>query len=283
MKIAYDIIGVHRKPLVDALSQELKVTATYCRAPSFAYELGSYHLDRFGTLGGPDNRELIADLCGLHGFKAVSEEYDTPLPEGENTPDLSNLQMTEREELGLGRERREDFQGENGMRASDVPEHDEDFRLAESGAPESPDCLTIEFPLNGFTPEKFDNLIKLVGAKAPLLKVALDTDALPIQVGEETIKFPWFRGDSDGDQIKAYATLVGLLCKTALRKQRVTAKEKDVQGSQKYAMRCWLLSLGFIGDEYKAARKILLSKLDGNSSWKSGKKAEVCGEKGDAQ
>ena len=62
MKITYDVIGVHRKPLVDALSQELKVTATYCRAPSFAYELGSYHLDRFGTLEGPDNRELIADL-----------------------------------------------------------------------------------------------------------------------------------------------------------------------------------------------------------------------------
>jgi hypothetical protein len=40
-------------------------------------------------------------------------------------------------------------------------------------------------------------------------------------------------------------------------------------------MRCFLLSLGFIGDEYKAARKILLSRLEGNSSWKGGKKMEV--------
>ena len=35
-------------------------------------------------------------------------------------------------------------------------------------------------------------------------------------------------------------------------------------------MRCWLLSLGFIGDEYKTARKILISKLEGSSSYKAG-------------
>jgi len=37
-----------------------------------------------------------------------------------------------------------------------------------------------------------------------------------------------------------------------------------------HKFRCWLLSLGFIGSEYAEARKILLSKLDGNSSFKSG-------------
>ena len=35
-------------------------------------------------------------------------------------------------------------------------------------------------------------------------------------------------------------------------------------------MRCFLLSIGMIGTEYKASRKILLSKLEGNSSWKNG-------------
>ena len=35
-------------------------------------------------------------------------------------------------------------------------------------------------------------------------------------------------------------------------------------------MRCWLLSLGLIGDEYKKARKLLLSRFDGNSSFKDG-------------
>ena len=40
--------------------------------------------------------------------------------------------------------------------------------------------------------------------------------------------------------------------------------------AEKYAFRCFLLRLGFIGNEYKAERKILLKNLSGNSSWKNG-------------
>lgn len=39
-------------------------------------------------------------------------------------------------------------------------------------------------------------------------------------------------------------------------------------------MRLFLIRLGFIGDEYKTARKILLSNLSGNSSWKAGRPPE---------
>ena len=35
-------------------------------------------------------------------------------------------------------------------------------------------------------------------------------------------------------------------------------------------MRIFLIRLGFVGDDYKKARKILLRNLSGNSSWKSG-------------
>jgi len=34
--------------------------------------------------------------------------------------------------------------------------------------------------------------------------------------------------------------------------------------NEKYPFRCFLLKLGFIGNEYKAARKILLARLEGN-------------------
>jgi hypothetical protein len=33
----------------------------------------------------------------------------------------------------------------------------------------------------------------------------------------------------------------------------------------------FLIRLGFVGDEYKAARKLLLSKLSGNSAFKNGR------------
>lgn len=38
----------------------------------------------------------------------------------------------------------------------------------------------------------------------------------------------------------------------------------------KYAMRLFLVRLGFVGDECKQARKILLRNLSGNCSWKAG-------------
>ena len=60
----------------------------------------------------------------------------------------------------------------------------------------------------------------------------------------------------------------------ANKMKKVNAKEKDVD-NEKYAFRCFLLRLGFIGDEFKTERKILLRNLEGSSAFKSGAKKEV--------
>ena len=49
----------------------------------------------------------------------------------------------------------------------------------------------------------------------------------------------------------------------------VSETEKP-QENLKYTMRLFLVRLGFVGEEYKQARKILLRNLSGNCSWKSG-------------
>ena len=51
--------------------------------------------------------------------------------------------------------------------------------------------------------------------------------------------------------------------------KRVTATEKPAD-NEKYAFRCFLLRLGFIGAEYKEERKILLKNLSGSSAFKNG-------------
>jgi hypothetical protein len=48
-----------------------------------------------------------------------------------------------------------------------------------------------------------------------------------------------------------------------------------IELDEKYAFRCFLLRLGFIGDEYKKSRKILLKNLSGSSAFKSGSAKEV--------
>ena len=51
--------------------------------------------------------------------------------------------------------------------------------------------------------------------------------------------------------------------------KRISATEKPVD-NERYAFRCFLLRLGFIGDEYKTDRKILMRYLPGNSAFKGG-------------
>ncbi len=299
MKLCYNVTGNERKSLVGAINTILNAPTKYLGAPTFAYEVGGYHIDKVGTLTGTDSLDL-EDALHQQGFDADgdSRHYDDPDtyesglggmgaldefsdidqhhpgqyadPKIPFTPEMQkqiddyflSLPMTKEEEFGLGRTRRENFHGENGMRADDIPEPDE------------PDNLVIEMPLTGFTSEKLDNLTKLVNAKAPLLKVVLGAEDLPIQQTADTLRFPWFSDNLDGDTVKAYATLVEKLCKAAKEKHRVTAKEREIE-NPKYAMRCWLLSLGFIGDEYKQERKILLRNLSGNSSFKDGQKKGI--------
>ena len=53
-----------------------------------------------------------------------------------------------------------------------------------------------------------------------------------------------------------------------------TASPKPQQNENpKYAMRTWLLRLGFIGDEFKTARELLTKHLDGDAAFRSGRAA----------
>lgn len=53
----------------------------------------------------------------------------------------------------------------------------------------------------------------------------------------------------------------------ALKQKRVVAVVAETD-NDKYAFRCFLLRLGFIGDKYKIARKVLLKNLTGNSAFR---------------
>jgi hypothetical protein len=251
MRIDYSVTGPKRKALVEAISQEINAPVKYLGAPTFDYEAGGYRVNRNGVLKGKDNPGLVADLLGLHGFEAVSEEYDTPLPEAEPVPE--DLQ-TPYEDALSGRISHKDY--------VEPP-------LNASALQEEADSLTIEIPKADFTDAAIDNLKRLVESKETLIKKALDADSVLVNVGQEIISFPWFKGELDSDEIKAYTHFIAALCEMAKTQKRVNAREKDVE-NEKYAFRCFLLRLGFIGPEYKAERKILLSKLTGSSAFRSG-------------
>lgn len=133
--------------------------------------------------------------------------------------------------------------------------------------------LTVALPRAEFTDNALANLQKLVDSKAALMKKALAVDALPVEVTEDKVSFPWF-AETDSDSAAAYTHFITALCDMAKSQKRITAKERDTE-NEKYAFRCFLLRLGFIGTEYKAERKILLRNLSGNSAFRSKPREEL--------
>lgn len=148
-----------------------------------------------------------------------------------------------------------------------VPILEEGVKPGETSEMESVDTLTISLPDN-LTEEDFAKLQNLVASKASLFKKALGTNDLTIQRGEGKISFPWFH-EADSTKVQVYTKLVTALCQMAKKSKRITAKEHEVP-NEKYAFRCFLLRLGFIGSEYKDCRKILLEKLSGSAAYRDG-------------
>lgn len=226
MELKYSVTGARRKELVSAVSEFVGEAVSYKGAPTFAYEVGPFSIDKEGTL-------------------SYSVETDSSLVE----------MVMER----------------LSVRGFDFEED------------ELPDILTIEMPLEGFTEESLSNLEKLIASKAKLIQKAIGSESLPIERTETTLKFPWFKLPANSEEVAAYSRFIGALCAAAKDQKRVTAREKEVD-NEKFAFRVFLIRLGFVGDEYKAARKILLSSLSGNSAFKNGRPekavedSEVCHE-----
>ncbi|MCM1329612.1 MAG: virulence protein [Ruminococcus sp.] len=144
-------------------------------------------------------------------------------------------------------------------------------RLAESGFTADTgetEIFTVEIPAGD---ANIKNLKNLLSAKGGLIKKSLEISELPIEISEDKISFPWFK-NADGGSVKAYAHFISAMCKMSKSQRRISPAEKPAD-NEKYAFRCFLLRLGFIGSEFKEERKILLKNLNGSSAFKAGKGA----------
>lgn len=147
----------------------------------------------------------------------------------------------------------------------------------EAPADESTDGLTVSLPMDGFTELALDNLKKLLEAKGTLIQKALGADRLTVETSEDRVSFPWWDHLPGNDETQAYMAFIAALCAMAKEAKRVTAKEPDAE-SEKYAFRCFLLRLGFIGADSKAQRKLLLQKLSGSSAFRTAEEARKFSE-----
>ena len=94
-----------------------------------------------------------------------------------------------------------------------------------------------------------------------------------------TVEFRFFQFDAPADgkrnglhagQLKGYIQFCLLLSQMAKEVKSASPKPQQHE-NPKYAMRTWLLRLGFIGDEFKTAREVLTRRLSGDASFRNGR------------
>ena len=291
MEIKYNVTGTNRKELVNVISKATGMKAVYKFMPTCDFEIGSFTVNKEGTLlidAHADNEEVARVLEAIAAASFEGETQDTQespaedasaeevLAEEESLP--SQEDATEAAEL-METDTTEETDN-NKAEAADSMEEAETTEAEESSTPEAASertGLTVEIPL-----DKVDvgNLTKLLDAKGGLIKKALGISELPIEVLEEKAAFPWFGELPDNDAVQAYTHFISALCQMSKNAKRVTVTEKAVD-NEKYAFRCFLLRLGFIGAEYKTERKILLKNLTGSSAFRNGGKKHEASEQGD--
>lgn len=130
--------------------------------------------------------------------------------------------------------------------------------------------LTLAFPTTGWDETTAAKLEALLAAKGELIAKALGIPATAMNLNavEGTVEFAWFDTVPDADVIEAASVLLQLMIEQAKTSTRISPKPPE-PGNDKYAMRCWLLRLGMIGDSYKHVRRVLLANLEGNAAWKT--------------
>ena len=225
--------AANRKDLVKAMSDLLNEKPRYCFAPSFAYEFGVGTLDKEATI------HLVPSLNA-----AAAETLAKHL-------------------------------AERGFTCTVVDEEDAGFEIEQSNKTKDEvsdifaEHFTVCIEKERLPEEILAKLKAVIVGKASLLGKAFGADELSIIELPTSYAFPWFEIESADDERAAYTALIDKLIEFAGTLRRVTAKDKEID-NPKYAMRCFLLRLGFIGDEFKTHRAVLLRNLDGNSAFRSG-------------
>ena len=232
MKIKFVLENGKRRPLANALGEAMNAEVRYLGAPTFCFEVGGCLLDRDGLVDIPVEAKPIEVLSKL----AAAGFHAEGIGPGPKAP------------------------------AQEKPMHEETEQAEPAG-----EGFIISIPAQDFNARIRDNLDKLLAAKGSLIMAALGVDRLTYTEGERYLNFDIYDEEPEKKELLACTNLLYALYRTAREQVRVTAKAQADIDNPKYAMRCFLLKLGFIGPEYKETRSVLLSRLPGNGSFKSKK------------
>ena len=295
MIITFDLSGRDRKQLVKAISEITGARAVYKFMPTCAYEIDFFTVTKEGTLEFPDRSdteivEQVLEGLAEREFAVISSYYDNGESAMETDEDLPTATPTQpdtavvTEDEGLSEETETTADTATQPDTAEITETEEVSEETETTAdtatqPDTAakaesdgiDRFSISMRRDFFDEALFAKLDRLIESKSELFKMAFQTDDLSYEITDDRVTFAWFPWTKESGEGIAYSTFIDLLTKHLKEQKRVNASKTQTD-NPKFAMRVFLIRLGMVGEEYKAARKILLRNLEGSSAFRKGAK-----------
>ena len=291
MMIHCNVTGSERKRMADVLGAALLVEPIYKKAPTFAYVVSDYTIDKNGTIFCPvsASQEDVDGIVAKLTDEGFTPEVEASAESPAETPDVApeaepEAQPDDEEtEADVGAETPDvgdepieaDHPEENPFATitdgveEELPffdEQDEPDEAASAGS-EDDSLLTVSIPRDKLTDDALARLRMMVANKEGLFKRALLADDLPIEVTDENISFPWFKLTGISGEAEAYGQFITALCQMATEQKRVLDKPYDGD-NDRFTMRIFMVRLGMKGAQFALARKLMMKHLDGNSGWR---------------
>lgn len=245
---SFSVTGLERKQVAHIIAEAIDVEVEYAGAPTFRYLAGGWVIDRESTVTSPEipigqkgSLRQVFEALKIAGAKVEGDGTVTLSLGGHDGNSLRNA-------VNLIWAKQYLIQKSLGRERDIVP----------ASLVEAINAVPI------VTLEEFAEAIN-GGIDAGLIVGDSDLD---FDLTDQTISFSFFNASLDADEVGAFLTLCYQISGQAKKQKFSSTKQKEAP-NESYAMRCFLLKLGFIGTEFKTERKVLLARLSGNSSFRT--------------
>lgn len=249
-KYSFKVTGLERKRIIAIIADEFIESVEYQGPPTFAYKTTSgWTIDRDSVVTTPETGikeehvtlRMVLDALNFAGAKAEGNLTITLPMDGHNGNALRNI-------VNLIWSKQSLIQKALARQELIIPE-------------------SLVTTINAVPIDTLEEFTSVVNNAIETEQITGHSD-LDIDLVDKSISFSFFNASLDAEEVHAFGILCFQLNEQAIKQKFSSTKQKEAS-NDRYAFRCFLLKLGFIGAEYKAARKILLSKLDGNSSYRT--------------
>ena len=271
-----------RKALVKAIAEVLGTTSTYLRAPTYAYQVGDFIVDRDGNISGEDFGAL-RDFLLRNGYIQEEEPAaEEPAEDAQTPADSEEPCDAPAKEAPADSEAREPIASmEISIPARDITvaqlknltfmlysRQTLINRMTQSDCLQIPELLIDR--LRESTPETPEAFTELLDDSRAVAGLA----GFDFRDGKVTMTFPY--DEAQPERWTTYAGLLNRIYDAAVKAMRVFPERVEPdEENEKYLAHVWLQRLGYSGADSKAERKILLGHLNGYCAFANGTKMQA--------